>query len=176
MTKYISYDDRLLSDDDIFDDSIESLNEQIDSHFDNESLDDLDENDDELISDNNSLFGDISKRNNGHYVTNNEIEIEYNKSLLINEPTPKLIEYFTLIAQNSVVLLKMKSKLDVECCVTYGISRAWEKWDKYDPNNSQNYFAFFTQMILNDMKTHRTIHLGYKDNNKKIYFNDIFMD
>lgn len=120
------------------------------------------------------IFQNLPKKI-GHYVTNIEIENEYNKSLIINEPTPKLIEYFGLIATNSSVLLGIKSKLDIGSCISYGISRAWEKWDKYDPNNSQNYFSFYTTMILNDMRTHRDRAIN-KNSNKMVYFADIFMD
>ncbi len=65
-----------------------------------------------------------------------------------------LLKFFTRIAKRYVVRFPPTSALDRDAVVNYAVSEAWLKWDKFDPEQSNNIFAYFTQMIKNDMITH----------------------
>jgi len=88
------------------------------------------------------------------YVTPKELLEEYNKSIEIGKPTDKLIYLFTKIAKHFSTIFDSKNKCDLDACINYAVSEAWQKWDKYNPEVSDNIFSFFTTMLSNDLKLH----------------------
>lgn len=88
------------------------------------------------------------------YVKPQNFHYEYNLSLKDDKPTPKLLEYFELIARGWSSKYDNLAKLDVDSCVNYAVTEAWLKWKEYDKKISENIFAFFTQMIKNDLTAH----------------------
>lgn len=115
-----------------------------------------------------------------HYLTAEELQEEYDKSLLFGEPTSKLLEMFEKIARNSYKIFKREkvnsttNHQDDEAIINYAISEAWRKWRKYDPRVTKNIFSFFTTVILNDCRTHYNKLRQHK--NKHISIDAIFQN
>ena len=89
---------------------------------------------------------------NNYYVEPKDFHNEYNISILKDEPTYKLYEMVEKIASKYSNI--WKNKIDRDACINFATCEALRKWKKYDIKRSENIFAFFTQMISNDMKTH----------------------
>lgn len=94
---------------------------------------------------------DKSKSTKKLYLKPEDLHNEYEKSLELNKPTDKLIEYFYLIATRFSSKYNNLCELDTDSCINYAVSEAWQKWSKYDKTRSNNVFAFFTQIIKNDL-------------------------
>jgi hypothetical protein len=90
---------------------------------------------------------------NNYYVKPEEFHEEYNKSLILDKPTDKLLKMFERIGKGYSTTFR-GNKLDQDACVNYALCEAWKKWKKYDEKRSKNIFSFFTQMIKNDMAQH----------------------
>lgn len=88
------------------------------------------------------------------YVQPKDFQIEYNKSLENGTPTPRLLEFFQKIAKGFAPTLGTANKIDTDACINFAVTEAWLKWKKFDSEVSNNYFAFFTSMISNDLKQH----------------------
>jgi hypothetical protein len=90
-----------------------------------------------------------------YYVPPAELEDEYEDSLKAGEPSRKLVEMFYKISRKyaSSSQFVWNCRQDFEACVSFSVIRAWEKWDKFDYDRSDNHFAFFTQMIKCDLVT-----------------------
>lgn len=88
-----------------------------------------------------------------YYVKPEDFHIEYSLSQEKGEPTRKLLLMFEKIAKGYSSQFR-GNKLDIDACVNYATFEAWKKWDKYDKERSSNIFAFFTQMIKNDLAQH----------------------
>lgn len=87
------------------------------------------------------------------YVKPVDFQNEYDKSLSLDAPTALLLKMFEKIG----IGYSKKfggNKLDQDACVNYALFEAYKKWKKYDSTRSPNIFAFFTQMIKNDMAQH----------------------
>lgn len=91
--------------------------------------------------------------NKNYYVKPDDFHNEYLLSIDKNEPTHKLLLMFEKIAKKYSTKFR-GNKLDIDSCVSYAMTEAWKKWKKYDNERSSNIFAFFTQMIKNDMAQH----------------------
>jgi hypothetical protein len=96
----------------------------------------------------------ITKKKTNIYVTPKELIEEYNKSLILNEPTNKLILLFQKIAKHFCTQFEYKNKCDMDACINYAVSEAWQKWNKFNPEKSDNIFSFFTTMLSNDLRIH----------------------
>ncbi len=88
------------------------------------------------------------------YVTPKDLIIEYDKSIEKGAPTDKLIALFTKIAKNFSTTFDSKNKCDMDACINYAVAEAWQKWDKFNPEKSDNIFSFYTTMLSNDMRLH----------------------
>lgn len=100
-----------------------------------------------------------------YYVKPEEFHKEYEASLLIDKPTDKLLKMFELIASNYSSKFNNSCDLDKNACINYAVSEAYVKWREYDKTRSNNIFAFFTQMIKNDLTS------SYNQINKNSYRN-----
>lgn len=89
-----------------------------------------------------------------YYVKPDEFHKEYNASETLGKPSAKLIEFFEKIARKYSTKYNNLEQLDVDGCVNYALFEAIVKWDRYDRDRSMNIFAFFTQMIKNDLAIH----------------------
>lgn len=90
---------------------------------------------------------------NSYYVQPDDFKEEYKKSLEKNEPTTNLMKMFEKIASHYSTKFR-GNKIDQDACINYALFEAWKKWKKYDEKRSPNIFAFFTQMIKNDLMQH----------------------
>jgi hypothetical protein len=88
------------------------------------------------------------------YIPSKLFSEEYNKSLELGKPTDKLIILFSKIAKGFSTTFEYKNKCDLNACINYAVAEAWQKWDKFNPEVSENLFSFFTTMISNDLKFH----------------------
>lgn len=103
-----------------------------------------------------------SKKRN--YIEPEDFHNEYELSLINDEPTAKLISMFEKIAVGLSSTLPQFNKIDTDATINYGVTEAWKKWKKYNPERSNNIFSFFTTIIFNDMRTH---HNQIKKNRKR---------
>lgn len=88
------------------------------------------------------------------YLKPKDFQEEYTKCKEVGKCSNKLLLMFEKIAKKYVVTFGGKNKLDNDACVNYALTEAWKKWEKYDETKSTNIFAFFTQMIKNDLMAH----------------------
>lgn len=92
--------------------------------------------------------------NNNYYVQPKQFKLEYDKSIDLGKPTDKLISMFDKIGRNYITIFGSSNKLDIDACINHAVFRAWEKWDKFNYEVSDNLFSYFTRMIANDMMDH----------------------
>lgn len=90
------------------------------------------------------------------YLDPNDMLKVYEKCVQTNNCSYELLKMFELIANkfSKSKFINFTSNHDRRACVNYAVQEAWKKWDKYDKNRSTNIFAFFTQMIKNDLLQH----------------------
>ena len=91
------------------------------------------------------------------YCEPEELLLEYNKSLAIGKPTEKLVSLFTRIATRFSTTFFNVNKCDESACINYAVAEAWQKWESYNPERSNNIFSFYTTMIANDMMVHHKL-------------------
>ena len=104
------------------------------------------------------------------YVKPGEFRAEYNKSLEEGKPTHNLILMLEKIAKKYALkpIFIYVNKCDYDACVNFALIRAWEKWDKFNYEISDNIFAYFTKIISNDLKIHYNKLMKGKKNNISI--------
>ena len=96
-----------------------------------------------------------------HYLTQKDFLEEYNKCLEDGKASSKLTLMFEKIAKNFAKTFDVVNRCDTLACINYAVAEAWIKWDKFNPEISDNIFSFFTTMISNDMKLHyKTLNKG----------------
>lgn len=88
------------------------------------------------------------------YLSPKLLREEYYKSVEAKTPTEKLVLMFQKIGKNFIRQYDSPNKIDTDACVNYAVAEAWQKWDKYNPDVSDDIFNFYTTMISNDMKLH----------------------
>jgi hypothetical protein len=103
------------------------------------------------------------KNKSKYYIPPEEFHAEYKLSQEKGEPTRKLLLMFEKIAKRFSTKYRCTNKLDTDSCVNYALTEAWLKWDKYDPARSKNIFAFFTEVISNDLRYHHNLITKHKD-------------
>lgn len=94
------------------------------------------------------------------YLSQKDLKEEYFKSVEAKAATSRLLHMFQKIAKNFIRQYDSPNKIDTDACVNYAVAEAWQKWNKYNPEVSDDIFSFYTTMIANDMKLH------YKQINK----------
>lgn len=95
-----------------------------------------------------------SGRKNNQYVSAKELYEEYNKSLQLGKCSDKLLLYFRRIAKRFASTFEYVNKADADAVIEYAVAEAWQKWDTFDPQKTNNIFSFYTTMLANDMKLH----------------------
>jgi hypothetical protein len=98
-----------------------------------------------------------------YYIRPEKFRAEYKLSQEKGEPTRKLLLMFERLAKKYSTKFHCRNKLDTDSCVNYALTEAWLKWDRYDEKRSSNIFAFFTEMIKNDLFTHYKVITKHKD-------------
>jgi len=96
----------------------------------------------------------IDKKKQNIYLDPKILLTEYDKSIGLGVPTEKLVVLFQKIAKNFATTFNSNNKCDLNACINFGVSEAWQKWNKFNPEKSDNLFSFYTTIISNDMKLH----------------------
>ena len=93
------------------------------------------------------------------YVSNKELLKEIIESKKRNELTPRAVELICKMSNELSKVLKYKYSEDREDCVASGIADVIKSWKNFDPQKSENVFAYYSQVIKNGMaKTWNLIH------------------
>lgn len=114
------------------------------------------------------------KKTNKHYIKAKDFHNEYNLSLQQNKPTDKLLKMFFMIAERYSSKFNNLCDTDANSCINYAATEAYYKWKEYDINKSENIFAFFTQMIKNDLTAH--YNLINKNSYRNVSIDAIFIN
>ena len=89
------------------------------------------------------------------YLTSEKLTKHYNESKELGRCNNELLQCFQLIAENFIKTFKADvESMDTRSCISYAVTEAWIKWDKYNPEKSKNIFAFYTEIISNDLKVY----------------------
>lgn len=89
-----------------------------------------------------------------NYIEPEDFHAEYSLSEKAGKPSIKLMLMFEKIARGYSRKFYSNNRCDTDAGISYASTEAWLKWNKYDKERSDNIFAFFTQMIKNDLKTY----------------------
>lgn len=84
-----------------------------------------------------------------HYVKNGDLRNEIIKSKAQDKLTPEALEMFQLMSKKFSTKLTYIYAEDREDCISFAIMDCYLYWRGYDPEKSQNAFAYFTQIIKN---------------------------
>lgn len=80
------------------------------------------------------------------YVKNADLLREIIESKKQGKLTPKAVEMFIKIANESSKKLKYKDPMDREDCISSAIEDLLKYWKRFDPEKSLNAFAYFSQI------------------------------
>jgi len=84
-----------------------------------------------------------------HHVKNVDLRNEIIKSKEKNELTPEALNMFILMAKKFSTKLNYVYPADREDCISFAVMDCFQYWRGYNPEKSQNAFAYFTQIIKN---------------------------
>ena len=101
---------------------------------------------------------DITEAERGHYLTNKQMLEEWHKCKELGEITPRFALSLKLLSERAA--RRYGNNNWYEDNVSNGLLRMLENWDKFDPEKSQNPFAYFTQIAKMEY-----IKLWYKNRN-----------
>ena len=86
------------------------------------------------------------------YVINNDLKRALEESKQKGELTSEAIRMFSLIVNGISKTHYYCDFEDREDCISSGMEHLIKYWDRYDPEKSDNPFAFITQIAHNGMK------------------------
>jgi len=84
-----------------------------------------------------------------YYVKNSDLRKEIMKCKENDELSKEAIEMLTLMAEKFSKKLHYMYPEDKEDCISFAIMDCIQYWKGYDPEISENAFAYFTQIIKN---------------------------
>lgn len=84
-----------------------------------------------------------------HHVKNADLRNEIIKCKEKNELSREALDMFMLMAKKFSTKLNYIYAEDREDCIAFAIMDCYQYWRGYDPNKSQNAFAYYTQIIKN---------------------------
>jgi DNA-directed RNA polymerase specialized sigma subunit len=83
------------------------------------------------------------------YVNNRELLESIIKSKEKGELTPEALQMLDKMVKNISKVFKYKIEEDREDCEAFAMEDVIKYWDRFNPEKSNNAFAFYTQMIKN---------------------------
>jgi len=86
---------------------------------------------------------------NSHYVKNADLRAELIKSREQGELTETAVYMIMQIAEKLSVRLKYTDEQDREDCIAYAVMDCIRYWRDYDPEKSENAFAYMTSVCTN---------------------------
>jgi hypothetical protein len=84
-----------------------------------------------------------------HHVKNRDLREELIKSKLNNELSKEALDMFILMAKKFSNNFTYIYEEDKEDCISFAIMDCYMYWRGYNPEKSQNAFAYITQIIKN---------------------------
>jgi len=105
-----------------------------------------------------------------HHVKNKDLREEIIKSKEKDELTNEAILMFMLMAKKFSNSFTYIYEEDKEDCISFAVMDCYQYWRGYDPEKSQNAFAYFTQIIKNGFgKAWRKLHGNFPISNRISY-------
>jgi hypothetical protein len=89
------------------------------------------------------------KKPSNYYVDPKELKEELAKSKERDELTPRAIAIFQTMASEASKKLRYRDEEDRKDCIAFAMMDVVRYWRSYNPEKSNNPFAYFTQMIKN---------------------------
>lgn len=83
------------------------------------------------------------------YVRNSDLMIAIVESKKAGKLTPDTIAMFSLMIQGISKKMAYKDPEDKEDCMAFAMEDLCKYWDRFDPEKSNNPFAYFTQIAKN---------------------------
>jgi DNA-directed RNA polymerase specialized sigma subunit len=95
--------------------------------------------------------GGVKKKKtpSNYYVDPKELKEELAKSKERDELTPQAIAIFQTMAMEASKKLRYRDEEDRKDCIAFAMMDVVRYWRSYNPEKSNNPFAYFTQMIKN---------------------------
>jgi len=84
-----------------------------------------------------------------HHVKNSDLRNEIIKCKETDELSKEAVEMFMLMAKKFSTKLNYIYPEDREDCISFAVMDCFMYWRGYNPEKSQNAFAYFTQIIKN---------------------------
>ena len=81
-----------------------------------------------------------------HYVTNKNLVPEIIKSQEQGELTKEAIKMLISISERAIAKLRYKNPEDRRDCLAFAQMDLFKYWDRFDPEKSNNAFAYYTQI------------------------------
>lgn len=108
-----------------------------------------------------------------HHVKNRDLREEIIKSKDKDELTIEAIMMFQLMAKKFSNSFTYVYEEDKEDCISFAVMDCYQYWRGYDPEKSQNAFAYFTQIIKNGFgKAWRKLHGNFPISARVSYSNN----
>ena len=105
----------------------------------------------------------------GIHVKNCDLRNEIIKSKAQDKLTTEALEMLILMSKKFSTKLNYIYSEDREDCISFAVMDCFQYWRGYDPEKSQNAFAYFTQIIKNGFaKGWRKLGYGNFPKSKKI--------
>lgn len=106
------------------------------------------------------------------HVKNSDLRNEIIKSKEQNKLTPEALDMLILMAKKFSLKLSYIYPEDREDCIAGAIMDCYKYWRGYDPEKSQNAFAYFTSVVKNgSAKQWRQLY-GHMPKSKKVSINN----
>lgn len=83
------------------------------------------------------------------YVRNSDLLRAFNESKTKGQLTNETIEMFTLMIEGISKKMAYKDPDDKDDCMAFAMEDLCKYWDRFDPEKSNNPFAYFTQIAKN---------------------------
>ena len=101
------------------------------------------------------------------HVKNADLRNEIIKSKAQDKLTPEALDMLILMAKKFTTKFNYTYPEDREDCISFAIMDCYMYWRGYNPEKSQNAFAYFTQMIKNGFaKGWRKLYGNFPKKNK----------
>jgi hypothetical protein len=103
-----------------------------------------------------------------HHVKNRDLREELILSKEKDELTPKAVDMIMLMAEKLSTKFKYVYPEDREDCIAFAIMDCWKYWRGYNPEKSDNAFAYITQIQKNGFAKAWRVLKNHMPESKKI--------
>lgn len=85
------------------------------------------------------------------YLKNKILYAEVVKCRSENKISPQLVKYFEILTENFMKMFNYRDIEDKKDCYQAAIVQLLSVWNKFNPDLSKNAFAYYTQIIKNEI-------------------------